>query len=101
MTPWTNEDMLAADVGLESPTYTNATEQNATNEPTDDRENVTDKPTFSTPSGGSQVGERYLAPGQEPRFTAEGRGSAQAGRGWDDARTEPRPPESGTEREDA
>jgi hypothetical protein len=84
----TNEATLAADVGLESPTYTNATEQNTTNEPTDDRENVTDEPTFSTPSGGSLVGERYLAPGQEPRFTAGGRGSARAGTGWDDARTE-------------
>jgi hypothetical protein len=28
----TNEPTLAADVGLESPTYMNATEQNATNE---------------------------------------------------------------------
>jgi hypothetical protein len=47
-----NEPTLAADVGLESPTYMNATEQNATIEPT-----------LSTPSGGSQVGEMYFARG--------------------------------------
>jgi hypothetical protein len=52
-----------------------------TNEPTDACEIMTDEPTFSTPSGGSLVGERYLAPGQEPRFTAGGRGSARAGTG--------------------
>jgi len=38
--------MLAADVGLESPTYVKATGQNATIEPT-----------LATPSGGGQVGE--------------------------------------------
>ncbi len=41
----TNEPTLAADVGLESPTYMTATEQNSTNEHTDCCENVTNEPT--------------------------------------------------------
>jgi hypothetical protein len=40
----TNEPTLAAAVGLESPTYMNAPEQNLTIEP-DARENVTNEPT--------------------------------------------------------
>jgi hypothetical protein len=46
----TNEAAVAADVGLESPTYMKAAEQNLTFEPA-----------FATPSGGSQVGDIYLA----------------------------------------
>jgi hypothetical protein len=46
----TNEAAVAADVGLESLTYMKAAEQNLTFEPV-----------CATPSGGSQVGDIYLA----------------------------------------
>jgi hypothetical protein len=46
-----NEPRLAAAVGLESPTYLNATEQNATNEATDAREIVTNEPKLAAAVG--------------------------------------------------
>jgi hypothetical protein len=58
-----SEPTLSTDVGLESQTYMKATEQNATIEPTP-----------STPSGGRQVGEMYLA----RHFSMGGRASWRA-----------------------
>jgi hypothetical protein len=78
-----NGPLLAADVRLESLTYTKAQEQNSTIEPT-----------LATVSGGSQVGEMDLARGQERSFSTGGRGAARAAGGWEEAQRELRPPET-------
>ncbi len=85
-----NGPLLAADVRLESLTYTNAQEQNSTIEPT-----------LATPFDGSQVADRYLGREQEQSFRTGGRGSARAGTGCEEAQAELRPPETFTTREEA
>ncbi len=85
-----NTPLLAADVRLESLTYTNAHEQNSTIEPT-----------LATPFDGSQVADRYLGREQEQSFRTGGRGSARAGTGCEEAQAELRPPETFTTREEA
>jgi hypothetical protein len=79
-----NGPLLAADVRLESPTYTKAQERSLTIEPT-----------LATASGGSQVGEMDLARGQKRSFSTDGRGAARAAGGWEEAQSELHPPEIG------
>ena len=80
-----NGPLLAADVRLESLTYTNAHEQNSTIEPT-----------LATPFDGSQVADRYLGREQEQSFRTGGRGSARAGTACEEAQAELRPPANGS-----
>jgi hypothetical protein len=70
----TNEATLAAGVGLESPTYMKAAEQNLTFEPA-----------CATPPGGSQVGDIYLAQVIRPswRTPAESGLTSSAGPAFD------------------
>ena len=85
-----NGPLLAADVRLESLTYTKAQERSLTIEPT-----------LATASGGSQVGEMHLARGQKRSFSTGGRGAARAAGGWEEAQRELRPPETCTGCEEA
>jgi hypothetical protein len=85
-----NGSLLAADVRLESLTYTKAQEQNSTM-----------KPKLATPSGGSQVADGYLAPGLQQSFRTGGSGAAGAAMTLEEALAELRTPENGTGWEEA
>jgi hypothetical protein len=65
----TIEPTLAADVGLESPTYTEAPEQNSTNEATVGRENTTNELTHAVPvECGPVEGSAGMNDGAENEF---------------------------------
>jgi hypothetical protein len=85
-----NEPLLAADVRLESLTYTKAQERSLTIEPT-----------LAAAFGGSQVADRYLGQGQEPGFRTGWQGFDRAGTKCEEAQRELRPPENGTGRKEA